>query len=478
MNVLKFILIISFLKVNLLSNNNSINISGYVDFNYIARLSDQSLINLPYRLLSLNIIKQNNNISFLSTISIEHSMRRNTDYLSNTSPTDFEIDMRELYLQYFTDWGEIRLGKSIHTWGNTDENSPVDVVSPLDYYYLFSSGIEKKLATFSLSTDIYINNLKLNIIISPLHNTNRIPSEEDDFPISLPVNPKAEEIRPLEGKPYEYGLDVTSSYNFGQISLSFFSGYDRLFNLTGVNVFGRGPSLSQTNIDILYGYRKTNMIGIGGTLITDGIILRSDLAYFNTIDENKSIQQQSLNTPTFYDSLHYSYPLEEKTNYFQLNAQIEFRLPFDIKLVGQYFHYDTLDYMADTLPIDQDISLPNLELESDDINPKNFFNPGLGSSLSILTKKASLITLRKSFFNKQLELQLSTLFDIDNSNYKKTIPGSLNSLQFKYIFDNSLDFIFSITKIVGNKNHPDGKNYKFKLMEDFSHIKIETKYSF
>ena len=57
-------------------------------------------------------------------------------------------------MTYNADNYEIRLGKQIHSWGSVDENSPLDNVSGLDYYYLFFGGTERKLASFSLTIDI------------------------------------------------------------------------------------------------------------------------------------------------------------------------------------------------------------------------------------------------------------------------------------------------------------------------------------
>ena len=111
----KFILFFLFSVFNV-ANNETINTyNGYLDFYYISRLSDQSIINLPYRIFNLNIDHQDGDLMLRSTIALEHKLRKDTYFLSDDSPTDFELDMRELYLQIFTSWGEFRIGKIIHT---------------------------------------------------------------------------------------------------------------------------------------------------------------------------------------------------------------------------------------------------------------------------------------------------------------------------------------------------------------------------
>jgi len=451
---------------------------GYVDFYYISRLSDQSIINLPYRIFSLNVDHQNGDLMLRSTIALEHKLRKDTYFLSNNSPTDFELDMRELYLQMFTSWGEIRLGKIIHTWGNADENSPVDIASPFDYYYTFDSGIDKKLAIFSSAIDVYMENMKLGLIFSPLHNTHRTPQNDDEFPIKLPVSPSEDQIMKIDGLPYELGAYINRSFSFGDISLNYFTGYDRLFNLSGVNGFGHGPSLSNPYIDVVYGYRKTNMTGLGSTIFFGDVELRGDVAVFNTEDKNNSISRTSPYLPEFYDSLHYSYPLNEKARYFQMTVQLEAELPFDIKFVGQFFNYDTLDYSSDSLPLDEDVSIPNLEISVDELDPKNIFTPGYGSSLAIMTKKALILSLEKKFFDDQLILTASSIFDIDNTDYDGTYPGSILSFEAAYTIIDNLELTVGYTNIKGDKDHPLGENYRLYIMEDFSHIRADLKYSF
>ena len=451
---------------------------GYVDFYYISRLSDQSIINLPYRIFSLNVDHQNGDLMLRSTIALEHKLRKDTYFLSNNSPTDFELDMRELYLQMFTSWGEIRLGKIIHTWGNADENSPVDIASPFDYYYTFDSGIDKKLAIFSSAIDVYMENMKLGLIFSPLHNTHRTPQNDDEFPIKLPVSPSEDQIMKIDGLPYELGTYINRSFSFGDISLNYFTGYDRLFNLSGVNGFGHGPSLSNPYIDVVYGYRKTNMTGLGSTIFFGDLELRGDVAVFNTEDENNSISRTSPYLPEFYDSLHYSYPLNEKARYFQTTVQLEAELPFDIKFVGQFFNYDTLDYSSDSLPLDEDVSIPNLEISVDELDPKNIFTPGYGSSLAIMTKKALILSLEKKFFDDQLILTASSILDIDNTDYDGTSPGYILSFGAAYTIIDNLELTVGYTNIKGDKDHPLGKNYRLYIMEDFSHIRADLKYSF
>ena len=240
-----------------------LNINGHADFNYISRLSDYSIINLPYRLVTIKANYGSKVLSIRSSIAMEHQIRENTDFLDDTSPTDFFWDLRELYLYWETQLGILKIGKQICSWGTVDDNSPLDVVNPLDYYYLFSRGVDRKLATFAANFDIYKKNTRLNLVFSPIHNTNRIPINDSDFPIELPLVPEKIQIYDQEKTPSEYGFLLSHKFGFGDLNLVYFSGFDRIYNFTGVNTWGQGASLNVPRFDILFSHRKTQLIGYG-----------------------------------------------------------------------------------------------------------------------------------------------------------------------------------------------------------------------
>ena len=452
--------------------------SGYVDYTYISRLSDQSIINIPYRMASLNIENQAGDLLLNGNFVLEYHLREDAFFLESSNPQDFVLDMRELYTTYTATNFEFRVGKQIHSWGNVDENSPVDNASALDYYYMFFGGIDRKMATLSVGMDYFIGNLKINTVFSPLHSTNRIPLGDDDFPVRLPVYPDASEIFPISGNPFEGGIYGTYSTSFGDISASYFSGYDRTFNLTGVNVYGHGSDISFPYVDIVFGYRKTNVLGLGGLLLSDWMTLRWDFGYFSTQDLNNTIDRPSSFNPVYYDSLHFTYPLKEEAQYTQSTFQIETELPFSMNLSAQYFTHNKISYNSESLPIDQEINIPNLELDPEDITPSNFFTPGMGVPLAILTKKAAFIILDRSFLNEQLKISSTTMIDAAKYSGVSGIAGSLHELRLEYAIREDLQSLLGITTVEGSNDHPDKENYPFNRMEDFSHIRLELKYFF
>jgi len=461
-----------------LGDESAILFSGYVDFAHISRLSDYSLIDIPYRMGSLEFEHGSGNLSLNGNFVLEYQVRGDSYFLGSKDPQEFRLDMRELYTTYSGNNFEFRIGKQIHSWGSVDENSPLDNASAFDYYYIFFLGTERKMATMSAALDYYYGNLKTSVVLSPLHHTNRIPLGDDDFPITLPVYPQEDQIFPINKLPFEGGIYTTLSHGKGDISFSYYSTYDRIFNLTGVNVYGHGSDLSFPYIDILFGYRKTNVMGVGGIFLSDWFVLRGDIGYFSTRDLNSSTSRESTNNPAWYDSLHFSYPLQEQADFYETTIQIETELPLKINFVAQYFQYDTLSYASGSLPVDQEISIPNLNIDPEEMTPSYFFTPGVGAPLAVITNRAAILILDRMFMNEQLKLSAMSMLDLETYVGVTGIPGSLTEFKIEYNVTQDLLGLIALTKVTGSDTHPDGENYQFNKMGDFSHVRFEIKYFF
>ena len=163
MYILKSIL---FITINIFTiifaNNSSFLLSGYVDYSYISRLSDGSVIDIPYRMASLNFEKRGKNIFLNGSFALEYHLRNDSYFLGSSNPQDFILDLRELYATYTSNNFEFRIGKQIQSWGNVDENSPIDNVSPLDYYYMFFGGTERNLANPMKCVKIKFSSSQIN----------------------------------------------------------------------------------------------------------------------------------------------------------------------------------------------------------------------------------------------------------------------------------------------------------------------------
>ena len=82
------------------SEPSSFTFSGYSNFSYISRISNQSLINIPYRMGSLIFEKQYEDISLIGEFALEYHVRDDFHFIETSNPQDFTLDMREFYITY------------------------------------------------------------------------------------------------------------------------------------------------------------------------------------------------------------------------------------------------------------------------------------------------------------------------------------------------------------------------------------------
>jgi len=157
--------------------------------------------------------------------------------------------------------------------------------------------------------------------------------------------------------------------------------------------------------------------------------------------------------------------------------QIETELPFQINFVGQIFSHEITSFSSDTLP-DVEIDIPGFEFDPDSMTPENFFTPGMGVPLAILTNKAAILILDKTFMNEQLNVSFTTMLDLGDYEGVESISGSLTEYKIEYNITQDFLGILGVTKVIGSKDHPDGEQYQFNKMEDFSHFRFELKYYF
>ena len=449
----------------------TVNISGNLNYYYISRSSDGSIINLPFRIANFVIQKDHDNFSIYSNLAMEYRIPNENHFLENASPQDFIWDLRELYLTWQLSNSEIRMGKQIHSWGSADSNSPVDNLNANDYYYLFESGAEQKIGALSTAADFYLGNWKFGLSVSPIHNTNRLPINDSEFPVDLQASPSASQVVEID-KPREIGGFITRSFNIGDITLSYFDGYDRIFSPSGFNVWDNETlNTSHPEIDTIFSYRKTQVAGMGTVLLLGNLTFRGDIAHFITEDPNinfteleylgtylSNSQKEMYNTIRENDSKSFNVYAE----YYQTNFQFEYELPWDLQIAGQYIKYDTLKYSDDLGTVDIDI--PGLKAN---FTPADYFFPSLGTNIAILTKSVLLLDATKKLYDNQVELRLSSMLDQIHS-------GKLIELGLSYEINESMIGLLAVNKIIGDDSQDE--MYTFNHMENFSHIRFELKY--
>ncbi len=447
------------------------NLDYYLHIYSANRLSDGSMINIPFRLADIDFSHENKKISVISRLSFEYNPRYSDFYSKNSSSDEFLIDLRELYVKWYFDNLELSIGKQIHTWGATDQNSPLDNASPYDYYYIFSNGTEQKMGAFSGALSYYLDNIDFGVVFSPMHHTNRLPLGGNDFPIELPVKPRSELISNVENT-VEFGGYLRHSFDMGDIGLSYYKGNDRVFNLSGVNIFkNEFENTPSPGVDTVLSYRQTEVIGLSATAIINPLTLRLDHGYFHTKDLNtdETIHRDRpdmQNDPIFGSNWHHitdEWTFQEEAYYTQTTLQLEIEYEKLSSVLG-FFNYEIQEYNAKQL---EAVVLPGVEA---DINPKDYFYPGLGAPLAILTSKALMYSFNQSIGgDSDIELVLKGLVDLNDD-------GFLTELGAIFNLSDDLRLHTYLNKIMGDDSLDD--EYRFNQMKNFSHLRFELEYFF
>ncbi len=92
--------------------------------------------------------------------------------------------LRELYLHWYPEFGEVKIGQLIHRWGLADGRNPTDNLSPYNFYYLFETGNERKVGELSLSMTVNFGRWDLETLIVNAHRPNVLPFDEEDLPLT------------------------------------------------------------------------------------------------------------------------------------------------------------------------------------------------------------------------------------------------------------------------------------------------------
>ena len=505
-------------------------VKGDISFYYMQRLSNQSLVNIPFRMLNLDVMHQNNNFDVNGKFALEYRNRKDVDFMASSDPVDINTVLRELYITYYLKNGEISLGKKIYTWGSVDENSPIDIVNAYDNYYLLIGTAERKLGSYSMSFDYYVNNgtLKLSGIYAPMHNATRYPIDDNEYEFGLPITILPSQILSIE-KPAEMGLSMQQSFNRGDITFSYFKGYNRVPSFSGFNRYTKveidddenSQTYNQwilsggTYVDLLYSYHLTEASNIGGVFLFDDFTIRFDYALFKTYDDQdmeeyfdhdclsgigygyscnghfisdspnsyKYVVDSDANggaidqeTGNFVNGDYHSYPLRQKAEYSQQTFQLELPLSDNYQINMQYFKYKFYDSkfsFDDPLDSGTELEAPLLELpEGCDINDLEtciYFTPGMGAPFAMLSSETFFLSIEKTILDDDLKVTLGSLMDLDEG------FGELVSFEADYNVGNGLNAILGITKVIGDSEVDD---YVFNEIEDFSNVRFELKYNF
>ncbi|MBT4034074.1 MAG: hypothetical protein HOB84_15455 [Candidatus Marinimicrobia bacterium] len=430
------------------------NISGDLTPSGMLRISDASLIDLPFRLGNISLDYAYGDFELKTVTALE------------TRWKDPEIDedmfkLREAYLLWYPAFGEVKLGKMIHAWGAADANNPTDNLSPYDYYYMFLAGTDRKLGSMSLAVKTYVSDFQIEVVALPEFEANRFPLNEPDFPISIPIPEGAQYFYPEN--EFEFGGRVQYAMGIGDLSASYFKGHDRSFSPAGLEIdltalmSGGSPFTSHLT------YRETDVIGLDAVLFPGNWTLRGEFGYFRT------------QTPDIeYAMSKFTYDAD----YLQSVIQVEYAFANTVQLMGQlisnktqgvestmekddYFQslefmlQDTSNHMLDPLrvPFSQ-MGLPE-------------FSAGMGTPFALIADQVVILSSMVTLLDNSLDLNGMFMINLEETGYMANIGSTYSIVE-------GLNLETTLSYFIGG----DEEGNRFKQLEDFSNVNLGLSYSF
>ena len=416
--------------------NAQLNYSGEINPLVMTRTSDQSQINLPFRLLSLDVGYTMGAIDIKTVSSVEHRYNK----------SESVYDLREVYLAYYPDWGEVKIGKQIHAWGAADGNNPTDNLNPYDYYHLFQPGAGQKIGTMSMATKLYFGNYQIEGVFIPKYETNRMPFGEKDFPLVIVEEPKID--YPVDDE-LEFGIRIQTTVGESDFGLSIFSGNDRTPSVLTVT-----PTMDksgQRRIIPQLGYRATTVWGLDFVTFSGDFTVRGEGAIFQT-----RTPLLKLNLFKISDNL---YEFQQEVVYSQYVLQVEYTTEDDIMISAQFIGSNVMKKRYDWYH----------SLSSELVGfPVGEFHAGMGTPFALFAEKAILINSSTIIMDDRLEIKGTAMVNLDETGYMiSTSLGYSPWINWK--------FEMGLLHFIGDKNDEENA---FSLMEDFSHLKTAVFYNF
>ena len=392
-------------------------------------------LDLPHRFVTVDGIRRGDNASMYFSIAMEYRIGRDS----------LTLDMREAYAEVLTNVGEFRFGKQIVSWGATDGNNPTDNINPYDMYYLFIPGTERKKGTLMASANLYLGNYHLEAVFTPVFQPSRLPLNEPDFPVfeDAPFNPEIiSENRPdREMANAEVGARVSRQMSMADMSMSFFTGYDRMFSPQ----FPSG-SPPYTSPPTALTYYRTSVLGADLVSFVGDWAVRAEGAYFLT--EDKEGNSSLIRNPYLQYVLQMD-RTDDKSSYM-------------LQYLGTYI--TRLDGDSVAIPLPPGSPVPFVEYSEEDFEREQL-PARMGMPFAVVAQNAIMATASRSFADQRYEIRASTLYDLDNGGWM--IGGGVT-----ITLEDAFDVELGLTQLGGKS---ESRLYQLR---DFSHLSLSIKYSF
>ena len=157
--------------------------------NYELRGSIRTWINMfckpPY---AFDILQSKLKLELLAKAG-EHAGCKALGYYSFDALNRTNIfDLQELYLDFYSEYFDARLGKQVLAWGKADEINPTDIFNPQDLSIFSEDKSLRKIGVLNLKTDIKVSDFFLECNWKPFFEGSRLPATNSPWAFFNPVD--------------------------------------------------------------------------------------------------------------------------------------------------------------------------------------------------------------------------------------------------------------------------------------------------
>lgn len=278
-------------------------------------------------------------------LNFEHSRDRVAfkvnPYIYHYSDNQFQIDLREAYMDIFFDSFDLRIGKQQNIWGKADGVFITDIISPKDLdEFLLRDFDEIRMGVTAVKLDYYFGDNTFELIWLPVFTPTRMPDENSiwfpqlDFPLQPQFDYSQKEVK---GSLKNSEIFVKYSALTSSIDFEIMAGYawddDPTMHITKTI----DPATRQlTALTVTPRHHRLTLGGGSFGTTVGGWVVRGEGAYYSGKYFNSA-------DPLLPESV-------VKKDYLHYLLGLDYTV-WDVNLSGQFIQQAILDYDD---PIEQD----------------------------------------------------------------------------------------------------------------------------
>ena len=183
-------------------------------------------------------------LEFLSTLGENSAFKVKSYYVYDGLNKKETWDFQEAYIDYYSDFLDVRFGRQVIAWGKADEINPTDILNPQNLSSLSEEKGIRKIGLLALKTEWKFSDFILEGIWKPEFNDMKFPAMNSRWAFfTIPGLDKLPEPEYPKNRiqDTEWAFKLSRTISLYDLSVSYFDGWDNI--VTAVSTFS--PELQQ-----------------------------------------------------------------------------------------------------------------------------------------------------------------------------------------------------------------------------------------